>query len=107
MKFFVSGLLACLIVPGCLSAAEIKGKIVDPSGAPIAGAQVSVLSRVGVEAQTASSGDGSFGLSVDDRWLGSAKLAVTSPGFRTTTQDLQRQTTKNDGLSHVVQLEIA
>jgi hypothetical protein len=37
VKLFFSGLWAFSFVPGCLSAAEIKGKIIDPSGAPIVG----------------------------------------------------------------------
>ena len=52
----------CLFFSACLSAAEIKGQVVDPSGAPVAGAQVSVVGRVGVEAQTASSASGGFEL---------------------------------------------
>src|SRR5437870_3004214 len=100
MKFFVSGLLACcLFICGRLSAAEIKGKIVDPSGSPIPGAQVSIVSRVGVEAQTVSGPDGTFATSADDRSLTSAKLVVTAPGFRTRALDLAPELT--------VQLEIA
>ena len=64
MRRRISDLSAfCLFFSACLSAAEIKGKVVDPSGAPIAGAQVSVVGRVGVEAQTASSISGAFELS--------------------------------------------
>ena len=37
----VSGLLAvCLFSSACLSAAQIKGKVTDASGAPVAGAQI-------------------------------------------------------------------
>jgi len=98
VKLVFPGLLAFLFVPGCLSAAEIKGKVVDPSGAPIVGAQVSIVSRVGVEAQTASVADGSF-VVVADRALGAARLVVTAPGFRTAS------TAPSPGVT--VRLEIA
>ena len=51
MNLRLSSLLAgCLFFSACLSAASLKGTVVDPSGAPIAGAQVSVVDRVGVVA---------------------------------------------------------
>jgi outer membrane receptor protein involved in Fe transport len=87
----------CLFFSACLSAAEIKGKVVDPSGAPIAGAQVSVVSRVGVEAQTASSTSGAFELNTLE--TPGAKLVVTAPGFSTQTLPLEPEVT--------VRLEIA
>src|SRR5437867_3540546 len=63
----VAGLLAfCLFLPVCLPASEIKGKVVDPSGAPIPGAQVSVVGRVGVVAQTNSSAGGGFQLEASE-----------------------------------------
>jgi hypothetical protein len=77
----------CLFFSACLSAAEIKGKVVDPSGAPVAGAQVSVVSRVGVEAQTASSISGAFELNIPE--TPGAKLVVTAPGFSTQTLPLE------------------
>jgi outer membrane receptor protein involved in Fe transport len=87
----------CLFFSACLSAAEIKGQVVDPSGAPVAGAQVSVVSRVGVEAQTASSASGGFELNTPE--TPGAKLVVTAPGFSTRTLPLEREVT--------VRLEIA
>jgi outer membrane receptor protein involved in Fe transport len=87
----------CLFFSACLSAAEIKGKVVDPSGAPVAGAQVSVVSRVGVEAQTASSTSGAFELNTPE--TPGAKLVVTAPGFNTQTLPLEREVS--------VRLEIA
>jgi outer membrane receptor protein involved in Fe transport len=81
----------------CLSAAEINGKVVDPSGAPVVGAQISVVSRVGVEAQTASSTSGVFKLNAAE--TPGAKLVVTAPGFSTQTLRLEREVT--------VRLEIA
>src|ERR1035438_10738591 len=87
----------CLFFSACLSAAEIKGKVVDPSGAPVAGAQVSVVSRVGVGTQTASSISGAFELNTPE--TPGAKLVVTAPGFSTQTLPLEREMT--------VRLEIA
>jgi len=87
----------CLFFSACLSAAEIKGQVVDPSGAPVAGAQVSVVGRVGVEAQTASSTSGGFELNTPE--TPGAKLVVTAPGFSTRTLPLEREVT--------VRLEIA
>ena len=61
LKQNVPGLIACFcIVTASLSASEIKGKIVDPSGAPIFGAQIAVVNRVGVVAQTITAPNGIF-----------------------------------------------
>jgi outer membrane receptor protein involved in Fe transport len=88
MRIYVPGPLACcFIFSACLSAAPVKGKVVDPSGAPIPGAQVSIVSRVGVEAQTASATNGAFELNAPDRL--DAKLVVTAPGFSTRTLPLE------------------
>src|ERR1035437_868904 len=82
MRIYVSGPLACCwLFPALLSAAQVKGTVIDPSGAPIAGAQVSVVGRVGVEAQTVSSASGGFELSTPG--IPGAKLVVTAPGFST------------------------
>ena len=94
----VSSLLAyCLIFSTCLCAAEVKGTVVDPSGAPIGGAQVSVVTRVGVAAQTVAAANGAFALDVTE--VQDAHLVITAPGFRTKTLPLS--TTGS------VQLEIA
>ena len=87
----------CLFFSACLSAAEIKGKVVDPSGAPVAGAQVSVVGRVGVQNQTAASWNGAFELEAVE--TPGAKLVVTAPGFSTQTLPLESEVT--------VRLEIA
>ncbi|MGA2725005.1 MAG: TonB-dependent receptor [Bryobacteraceae bacterium] len=87
----------CLFFPAFLSAAQFKGTVIDPSGAPIAGAQVSVVRRVGVEAQTASSISGAFELNAPE--TPGAKLVVTAPGFSTQTLPLEREVS--------VRLEIA
>jgi outer membrane receptor protein involved in Fe transport len=63
----------------CLSAAVIKGKVVDPSGAPVSGAEISIVSRVGVEAQTVSTVSGGFELQAPD--VPNLRVAVAAPGF--------------------------
>ncbi|HMD71726.1 MAG TPA: carboxypeptidase regulatory-like domain-containing protein, partial [Bryobacteraceae bacterium] len=98
MRMYVSGpLTCCCLFPALLSAAQVKGTVVDPSGAPVAGAQVSVVGRVGVEAQTAASSSGAFELEAVE--TAGAKLVVTAPGFSTRTLPLEREVT--------VRLEIA
>src|SRR5437763_9701183 len=87
----------CLLFSACLSAAQVKGKVVDPSGAPIPGAQISIVSRVGVEAQTVSATNGAFELSAPEQL--DVKLVVTAPGFSTRTLA--------PGSAASVQLEIA
>ena len=79
MRIYVLVLLATRL----LSAAEIKGTIVDPSGAPVAGAQVSVITRTGLEGQTTASQSGTFRIDAPDR--SDAKILVTAPGFETQT----------------------
>jgi outer membrane cobalamin receptor len=84
MRIRLAGLFACFFVfSATLSAAEITGTVVDPSGAPIAGAQVSVVSRLGVEAQTVTSPAGAFEFAAAPPQA--AHLVVTAPGFRTAT----------------------
>jgi outer membrane cobalamin receptor len=84
MRTYASGLCACFLsFSACLSAAQIKGKVFDPSGAPISGAQVSVTTRVGVSAQTITSDTGAFQLNAPD--APDAKIVVTAPGFAART----------------------
>jgi outer membrane receptor protein involved in Fe transport len=102
MRMIVPGLLACSLVfviglSTCLSAAEIKGTVVDPSGSPISGAQVSLVSRLGVEAKASAGPDGAFRLEAPRN--SESRLVVTAPGFATSTVP------PTDGV--VVQLEIA
>jgi outer membrane receptor protein involved in Fe transport len=98
MRMYVSGPLACCwLFPALLSAAQVKGTVIDPSGAPIPGAQLSVVGRVGVEAQTTASSTGAFELEAVE--TAGAKLVVTAPGFSTRTLPLEREVT--------VRLEIA
>ncbi|MBZ5727364.1 MAG: TonB-dependent receptor [Acidobacteriia bacterium] len=78
--------LVCGLFLSCSLSAAIRGTVVDPSGAPVAAALVSVMNRTGVEAQTLTRPDGSFQLPVlPDQ---DASLVVTAPGFRTQTLPL-------------------
>jgi outer membrane receptor protein involved in Fe transport len=82
MRNLVSSLLAFgLFFSVCLSAADFHGTVVDPSGSPVPGAQVAIVTRVGVQAQTVSAADGAFKLSAT--LSADAKLVVTAPGFST------------------------
>jgi outer membrane cobalamin receptor len=66
-----------------LRAETFQGKVVDPSGAAIAGASVAAVSRVGVVERTATDSAGAFQISVPD--TADASLLVTAPGFETKT----------------------
>jgi outer membrane receptor protein involved in Fe transport len=83
-----SGLPACsACILACLAltaqGASIKGTVTDPSGAPVAGAQVSLVDRLGVEAQTVSAASGAFELKTPGSAPEGAKLVIAAPGFRT------------------------
>ena len=83
-----SGLPACpTAIFACLAfaahGASIKGTVTDPSGAPVAGAQVSLVDRLGVEAQTVSAANGAFELKSPENAPPDAKLVIAAPGFRT------------------------
>jgi outer membrane cobalamin receptor len=79
-----AGLCALFLsVSACLSAAPIKGKVIDPSGAPVAGAQVALANRVGVIARGTTASSGAFEL--DAAATADARLVITAPGFRTRT----------------------
>jgi outer membrane cobalamin receptor len=77
MRRNVAGPLAfCLFFSVCLSAAEVKGTVVDPSGARVAGARVSVVTPLGV-VRSFPSPDGAFACFLPQGF----KLVITAPGF--------------------------
>ena len=61
----------------------IHGTVLDPSGAAIAGAQVSAVNRVGVASQTVTDVAGGFILKLGE--TAAMHLTVTAPGFETKT----------------------
>src|SRR5712692_4190451 len=75
-----------LFLAFALRAETFPGKIVDPSGAAIAGARVAAVNRVGVIAQTVSDAAGAFQIPVPDST--GTNLRVTAPGFETKTVPL-------------------
>jgi hypothetical protein len=76
-------LAVALLFSGCLSAATIKSKVVDPSGAPIGGGTIAAINRVGVLARTAAASNGMFEL--DAPHTPGTTVVVTAPGFNTRT----------------------
>jgi len=89
--------IACLLVFACsVSAADLRGTVLDPSRAAVAGAQVVAMGRTGVLAQTVTGASGAFTLRVPD--AAAVRLVVTAPGFATRTVSAETDT---------IQLEIA
>jgi outer membrane receptor protein involved in Fe transport len=84
MKYNVHGLLAVsFTLAACLQAADIKGRIVDPAGAPIAGADVAAVNRVGVVARVTTGLAGTFQFDLPD--TADTRLVVAAAGFDTRT----------------------
>jgi outer membrane receptor protein involved in Fe transport len=70
------------LVPAAAAASfSIHGTVLDPSGAAIAGAQVSAINRVGVSAQAVTDQSGAFVLRIAEGE--GTRLVVTAPGFET------------------------
>ena len=84
MLRIVTGLLASyLFFSACLPASGIQGRIVDPSGAPVPGAQIAAVNRTGVVAQTTAAANGGFQLDAPE--TPDMRLVVAAPGFATRT----------------------
>lgn len=84
MRFLV--LWLGLLPAATATSFTIQGTVLDPSGAAIAGAQVSALNRLGVAAQTVADQAGGFTLKLGEP--GAVHLTVTAPGFETKTISL-------------------
>jgi len=80
---FVYSLVVCAGVSS-LSAAELKGVVVDPSARPIPGAQVAAITSLGVITQQITDDQGAFDIYVSPLYE-NAQLRVTATGFQTTT----------------------
>jgi outer membrane receptor protein involved in Fe transport len=81
MKIADRIVLTLLFSLAAAPAAELRGTVVDPSGAGIAGARVAAVNRVGVTAEAATGPDGSFLLRAPED--PATRLTVTYPGFAT------------------------
>ena len=79
-------LFACV-----LRAETYAGKVVDPSGAAIAGADVAAVNRLGVVARTATDAAGAFQITVAE--TASVNLLVTATGFETKRVPLREAST--------------
>jgi outer membrane cobalamin receptor len=85
---------------GMVAAAEIHGTVLDPTGAAIPGAQVSVFNRVGVVAQTSTGAAGAFELKTSDS---ANRLVITAAGFETRSIAVD----SSDGEALEVRLDLA
>jgi outer membrane cobalamin receptor len=79
MRFLV--LWLGLLPAAAATSFTIHGTVLDPSGAAIAGAQVSAVNRLGVDRQTTTDQAGGFTLKLSE--TGGMHLAITAPGFET------------------------
>jgi TonB family protein len=73
--------LAALRAPAQVSPGMITGVVRDPSGAPVAGAGVSIALTGAVRMQTESSADGNFAFPALP--VGTYEVSVQAPGFKT------------------------
>ncbi|HWE49668.1 MAG TPA: TonB-dependent receptor [Bryobacteraceae bacterium] len=84
----IAPVLACvafvLTGSGLLRAAEVKGIVLDPSGAPVSGAQVAAINQVGVIVQQITDDSGGYDFNVSPLFEG-VQLRVTASGFQTVT----------------------
>jgi outer membrane cobalamin receptor len=77
-------LICSIFLPASiLSANQIAGKVLDPAAAPVAGAQVAAMNRLGVVARTTTDSSGAFRFDVDEKNLDN--LVISAPGFQTVT----------------------
>jgi outer membrane cobalamin receptor len=84
MQRYVLGFVGSILFSaGFVAAATITGTVVDPSGLPVSGAQVALVDRVGVEAQTPVGINGWFELKTPPALAADAKVVITAAGFRT------------------------
>src|SRR5215472_6325537 len=77
----------CALVCACAAqvrAAELKGKVIDPSGLPVSGAQVAAITPLGVVTQQITDDKGSFDIYVSPLYE-DLMLRVTAAGFSTAT----------------------
>lgn len=66
-----------------LQAESMQGTVTDPTGAPIAGARVAAINRVGLIGETVTNASGRFEINVPN--VNGVKLIITANGFSTAT----------------------
>lgn len=85
LYFFCATALSLLVAGACpLAAAEVKGQVVDQSGAPIAGATVAAFDNTGVIARQITNDQGGFDFNVSPLFE-NVMLRVAANGFETAT----------------------
>lgn len=67
-----------------LQAAEVKGVVIDPSGAPIPGAEVAAINAAGVIASQITDDQGGYDFNVSPLYE-NVQLRIAAPGFQTVT----------------------
>jgi outer membrane receptor protein involved in Fe transport len=75
--------LFAFLFPISALADTMRGNVTDPTSAPIAGAHVSAVNRVGVFTETVTDTSGDFELNVPD--VNTFHLVITAPGFASKT----------------------
>src|ERR1700744_5012857 len=78
--FFIS----FISVSGTVSAAELQGRVVDPTGSPISGAVVAAFNNVGVIVQQITDDQGHFDFNVSPVYE-TYQLRLTAAGFQMVT----------------------
>jgi outer membrane cobalamin receptor len=82
---FIKSLFLCFVAgASALSAAELKGVVVDPSTRPISGAQVAAITSLGVITQQITDDRGAYDIYVSPLYE-NVQLRVTAAGFQTVT----------------------
>lgn len=81
LAFALACALGICAQAGIAATVTVRGVVLDPSGAPIPGAQIAARNRLGVVAQTSSDHLGAFDIDAGD----SDTLIATAPGFSTAT----------------------
>jgi outer membrane receptor protein involved in Fe transport len=82
-RLFLALPIAALLFPCRAPADTMRGTVTDPTNAPIAGAQVAAVNRVGVFTETVTDTSGDFELIVPD--VNTFRLVIAAPGFETKT----------------------
>src|SRR5579863_713459 len=75
---------AALLASSPLWSAELQGTVVDPTGSPIAGAQIAAVNQVGVIVAQITDDQGHFDFNVSPLFE-NYQLRVTAPGFQMVT----------------------